>query len=291
MISVHILTGQHKDQAFDFEKDALFIGRSDENDIKLVDRNVSRKHLKIFTEQGQYFIMDLGSKNGTYINDQQVAPNSKVMITETTPILIGMSILCVGKECKEYIKPYLDMVDIPESDKEVLRHSVLNYQQNIDLINKLSDILSDTATLSEMMVQILEIIFQVSAKINRAALILVDPETGDIGESVYKVRHPSDDTSSGYDMDVVSDVLKTNKPFQLLDAFDEYDDGISETLKIPKIRSIICLPLSDRSRTLGVLYIDSIKKPNLFQKEDIYLMKVLSEKISLHLGDFLPRHP
>jgi len=138
-----------------------------------------------------------------------------------------------------------------------------------------------------MMQKILEIIFQVLTKINRAAIILVNPKTGDIGDSVSKISPSSNDTSFTYDLDVVNHVLKTNKPFQFLDAFDEYEDGISETLKVSKIRSVICLPLPFKSRITGVMYVDSIEKPNSFLKEDVYLMKLLSEQIGPRLAGFV----
>jgi transcriptional regulator with GAF, ATPase, and Fis domain len=136
-----------------------------------------------------------------------------------------------------------------------------------------------------MMENTLEMIFQIFSKINRTALILVDPKTGDIADSVSKTSLSSDDTSFSYDLDVVSHVLKTNKPFQFLDAFDEYDDGISETLKVSNIRSVICLPLSDGSEIIGVMYIESIEKPNSFQREDLYLMQLLCEKVGPRLAE------
>jgi len=286
MISVFVLTGPSKDQAFEFENDSICIGRSEENDIQLIDRNISRNHLKIFREQEKYFIMDLGSKNGTYINSKQVVPDMKTMLTDPIPILIGMSILCVGQGCEEHVKHYLDMVDISERDEEILRHNVLNYQQNIDLINKLSAILSNPSALGEMMERILEIFFQTLSKINRAALIMMDPKTGDITESISKKTPSNNDTSSFYNLDVVNHVLKTKKPFQFLDAFDEYNGGILETMKLSKIRSVICLPLSAGSRIIGVMYIDSIEKPNSFQKKDVFLMKLLSERIGPRLAEF-----
>ena len=284
MISISILTGPNKNQDFEIEKDTILIGRSNENDIKLRDGNVSRTHLKVFREQEQYFIMDLESKNGTYINNEQAVPNSKIMITEPTPILIGTSVLCVGKECKDNIKPYFYMVDIAESDEDGLRHSVLNYEQNIDLMKELSDVLTHTPSASEMMERTLGIISQISESINRAALIMVDPETGNILESSPKITSSGNDNSFSYDLEVVNHVLKTKKPFWFLDAFEEHDDGISETLKVTKMRSVICFPMFRGSKALGVMYVDSLEKPNSFKKEEVYLMKLFSEKISLRLA-------
>lgn len=56
----------------------LTIGRSEECDIVLPDRQVSRYHAQI-TWQGEYFqVEDLGSKNGTHVNGQELAEPSSL---------------------------------------------------------------------------------------------------------------------------------------------------------------------------------------------------------------------
>jgi hypothetical protein len=51
----------------------LSIGRHEDCDITLPDRQVSRNHARIFWQDDGYFIEDLGSKNGTHVNGQDVA--------------------------------------------------------------------------------------------------------------------------------------------------------------------------------------------------------------------------
>src|SRR5437660_6572283 len=49
------------------------IGRTSDNTIPLVGNHVSRQHAIVRWHNGfQYQIMDLGSRNGTYVNDQRV---------------------------------------------------------------------------------------------------------------------------------------------------------------------------------------------------------------------------
>jgi hypothetical protein len=54
---------------------SVIIGRGGRNancDIELPERQVSRQHAEIFADQGGYYIRDLNSKNGTYLNEQPV---------------------------------------------------------------------------------------------------------------------------------------------------------------------------------------------------------------------------
>jgi len=50
----------------------LLIGRQDDCDIPLPDRQVSRAHARIFWEDESYSIEDLKSKNGTHLNGEEV---------------------------------------------------------------------------------------------------------------------------------------------------------------------------------------------------------------------------
>ena len=49
---------------------AITIGRSDECDIMLPDRQVSRFHARVSWQEDHFQVVDLGSKNGTHVNGQ-----------------------------------------------------------------------------------------------------------------------------------------------------------------------------------------------------------------------------
>ncbi len=51
----------------------LTIGRGPENDVDLRDREISSKHARLSLDpKGHYVIEDVGSTNGTFVNDQRV---------------------------------------------------------------------------------------------------------------------------------------------------------------------------------------------------------------------------
>jgi DNA-binding winged helix-turn-helix (wHTH) protein len=53
------------------EKDEIVIGRGEECDLVLDERQVSRQHVRIYKEGGKYYVEDLESKNGTWLNGNQ----------------------------------------------------------------------------------------------------------------------------------------------------------------------------------------------------------------------------
>lgn len=52
--------------------DKITIGRNNKNTIALRDPYVSKQHLKIVKDEGKYFLEDLKSANGTYLNNEKV---------------------------------------------------------------------------------------------------------------------------------------------------------------------------------------------------------------------------
>lgn len=48
------------------------IGRDDSNDIVLKDRFISKVHCQIVKDEGIYYLEDLDSANGTYLNGQEI---------------------------------------------------------------------------------------------------------------------------------------------------------------------------------------------------------------------------
>ena len=56
----------------------LLIGRQDDCDVPLPDRQVSRTHARIFWQDDSYFVEDLKSKNGTHLNGAEVVGATKL---------------------------------------------------------------------------------------------------------------------------------------------------------------------------------------------------------------------
>jgi len=65
------ITGPLKDRRYEVDH-RITIGRDATNDIVLADPAISLVHSEIYTERGHFFIKDLGSTNGTRVNNERV---------------------------------------------------------------------------------------------------------------------------------------------------------------------------------------------------------------------------
>ena len=66
-----VQNGELKGQSFDLEG-SVVIGRLPECDIELLDSQISRRHAEVRLENDRFFIIDLGSSNGTYVNGRSI---------------------------------------------------------------------------------------------------------------------------------------------------------------------------------------------------------------------------
>ena len=71
------------------------LGRGVECELRLDDTYVSQQHARIFDRGGNWYVEDLGSTNGTFVNEQKlVAP---AMLTPGDKIRVGTTIVELRK--------------------------------------------------------------------------------------------------------------------------------------------------------------------------------------------------
>jgi pSer/pThr/pTyr-binding forkhead associated (FHA) protein len=73
----------------------ITIGRADDATLVLNDDYASTRHARLFPQDGQWIVEDLGSTNGTYLDRQKV--------TQPTPVPVGVPIR-IGKTVLELRK-------------------------------------------------------------------------------------------------------------------------------------------------------------------------------------------
>lgn len=68
-------------------RDEITIGRTEGNTIRLTERNVSRRHARLFRRNGSYVVEDLASYNGITVNGERV--DGKAQLTAGDQLGIG----------------------------------------------------------------------------------------------------------------------------------------------------------------------------------------------------------
>lgn len=82
--TLQIVGGPNAGQSVPLGTDPILLGRGSDAAIRLNDDYVSTRHARFATNGEQWFVEDLGSTNGTYIENQR--------ITTPTPVDTGVSV-------------------------------------------------------------------------------------------------------------------------------------------------------------------------------------------------------
>ncbi len=90
--------GQLTGQRWTIENDVFVIGRGNDCQIILPERQVSRHHVKILQRDGGYVLQDLGSKNGTHINGVKIQGAVPLQDGDEIQIALAVKLVFVGSD-------------------------------------------------------------------------------------------------------------------------------------------------------------------------------------------------
>jgi pSer/pThr/pTyr-binding forkhead associated (FHA) protein len=86
-----VTAGALKGASLDLAQQQITLGRANDATLVLNDDYASSRHARIFPQDGQWIVEDLGSTNGTYLDRQKVTRPTPVPLG--VPIRIGKTVL------------------------------------------------------------------------------------------------------------------------------------------------------------------------------------------------------
>jgi DNA-binding response OmpR family regulator len=102
MPTLIVQEGQGVGRSWPVEKEKVVIGRSEDCDVVLVERRVSRRHAQIRRLDSAasltYVLEDLGSRNGTYVNGREVTEPHILQDGDEIQIALCVRLSFVGAE-------------------------------------------------------------------------------------------------------------------------------------------------------------------------------------------------
>jgi signal transduction histidine kinase/ActR/RegA family two-component response regulator len=282
MNKLFILSGEDAGRSHDLKGDTIYLGRAPDNDVEVKDKHVSRRHLKIEVRDRKFFVEDLQSRNGTFVKGKAIAGGKKVEVKAGVPVGAGNVFFSLGRPYKgdidklgKAVDPSNPLNDTAEMDRPKTS------MRNLQLLYKVSRVLMQSLDINHVFEQILDYIFELLKRIDRGVILLVDERTGEISEMVSRASEGLKGSDRVYSRAVVNKVLQEGKALIMSNTMPE--DGLqrSESMELMKIKSVMCVPLTSRSRVRGAIYVDSVSKPYGFRKEDVSLLTALSSPAAI----------
>lgn len=89
-----IIRGTPQGHRFFLTQDEMILGRDPSADITIMDQSISRKHAKVTKAPGgKILVTDLGSANGSLINDKKLPPNDPRPLAKEDMIKLGNTVM------------------------------------------------------------------------------------------------------------------------------------------------------------------------------------------------------
>ena len=77
-VQLVVAAGSRAGQVVPIVGNRFVIGRADDCNMKPRSELISRYHCEIFTEDGEVFVRDMGSKNGVFLNEHQITETNQL---------------------------------------------------------------------------------------------------------------------------------------------------------------------------------------------------------------------
>ena len=88
-----VIRGKPQGHRFFLTQDEMIIGRDPAAEISVADEGISRRHAALTRKGDAVLLTDLGSANGTFLNDQRVVQSHPVVLAKEDMLRVGNSIL------------------------------------------------------------------------------------------------------------------------------------------------------------------------------------------------------
>jgi serine phosphatase RsbU (regulator of sigma subunit) len=240
-------------QVVPIEGDGLTIGRAQGNGLELEGAEISRRHAEIVSEGDSYILRDLGSRFGTFVNDERVTEQT---LGHSDQIRIGRH-----SDLQFLIE------ETPDHVTRATTAGVRSLRQAATLLDWLGA-LGTARVLDQLLEMVLDFAITLSGA-ERGFIMLATPRRGlefTLGRGARQVTL-SDDAFQ-VSLKIPEDVFATGHPQFVPDLDNERLAADHPPVSAYLSRSVHCVPLTlpkyveraadvDDALPVGVLYLDS----------------------------------
>lgn len=242
------------------------VGRKVDKDLVIADPRVSRDHAIIASENGQFYVLDQGSKHGTFVNGERIQRktlerNDRVEfgVRDVSYVIFNPQ-HATSNTAREFLSQISGMhISTETTDLEKLT-----------LFLEAARKLNTTGVLDEILVTLLE----ATLKLTRAerGYVFMKAEDGNLRLAAGRNSKDEpllDDKTISHS--ILDDALKSNSEFVLTDTSRSLDLAGRQSIVAYDLRTVICIPLrkpqvqatrdpgvaASTGEVMGALYVDS----------------------------------
>jgi len=317
---LQVISGAATGTQFPLTAERTILGRHPNCQIVLPSGVVSRHHAQILESHGTFYVEDLRSRNGTFVNENKIEKRSElrdgdqIRLCEILLEFLQNPSTCssdhVLKHDDEKVESISESVDSMQSG--VLDHSHLyttnrdelseiqrgtsfhrfpvdnQHRSTVDPGVKLKAILELTQALGRdlqvesVLPKMLTTLFNIFPQAEQGFLLLKDPESGKLRVKASRTRGGKEAENVAVSMTVVRHALSTRESILSRNVLDDSRFKKSTALSRMRIASVMCVPMvNPDDEAVGVIQIVTRDSDHAFSEDDLDLLSSLAVQASM----------
>lgn len=278
---LNIIDGPGMGNTLELDEKPLVLGRDPSvSNIPLNSLHISRRHARIWEQSGQYFLQDLRSQNGTFVNGLQtdvhpleegdevalgeiVLTYSEISMFQTIPAGYAIPWDEPGDDfIRDTLKvPDERLVKLAKRDEKWQR--VPEDVRTLAIVNEIAQLADNASSVEQFLDSLMDVIMAATGA-ERGALLLVSGEAHEFTTRV--IRNP-DKNRPPFSEAIVDYVLNRGMGILSTDPMTDIRFDAQAEVEASGLQSTLCVPLRYRTRIVGVIHINSTSMDSFSQKD------------------------
>jgi sigma-B regulation protein RsbU (phosphoserine phosphatase) len=303
--------GPQAGKRYELKGEKYILGRHPDCQIVIEVGAVSRNHCQIVRSGEQYLLEDLGSRNGTYVNDdpQPLAKDEKRPLragdqlrvcevsftflvdrlssgpatTGSIPKMVegaGLGAFLADDENQTPGSTIMSKLDVSSSSRGGL-HVSASAEVKLAALVEITQNLGRALALDEVLPQVLKSLFKIFVQADRGFIVLQLPDGKLVPRWVRLRREDANDTLR-ISRTIIRHVMETKEAILSADAASDERFEMSQSIADFRIRSMMCAPLmNNEGQAFGALQIDTLDQRQRFTKEDLEILVSTASQASI----------
>lgn len=303
--------GPQAGKKYELRAEKTVMGRHPECQIVIDVGAVSRQHAAVVREGNDYYLEDLNSRNGTFLNDEPTkiearrqlktgdvvrvcevsftfhgdlppvpfTPGGKHRLTEGA----GLGTMMVDDEGNQSNSTIMSKLDVSTSSRGGM-HIAASAEVKLAALVEITQSLGKALVLDEVLPQVLKSLFKIFVQADRGFIVL--EQNGQLIPRWVRLRREDANDSLRISRTIVRHVMETKQAILSADAASDERFELSQSIADFRIRSMMCAPLVDsEGKAFGVLQIDTLDQRQRFQPEDLELLASISSQAAIAINN------
>ncbi|RJP34428.1 MAG: FHA domain-containing protein [Phycisphaerales bacterium] len=260
---------------------AEVIGRDPSCDIWVDDPSTSRRHAQFTCTPEGYVVEDLGSKNGTLVNDQ---PRDRHLLADNDVVLLGTVRVRFTREAEAAGAQSVLVTDRPPS-QETARYShpgakVHLSKQRLQTLYDMSDRLTRVRDPQQLLSDAMDVCFEM-LHCERGAIAVRRPGSRTVDWPVVRNLRGREGELTISRTTLSRALEHGERAIVTEDTLGQADPTVSMVQH--GIRSAMCVPLKYEDEVLGVIYGDRVSTAATYTAEDVDFLAAIARQVSIGL--------